>query len=74
MELLGATAAGGEIHALWEHTYQVFDGRRWRQGPSPLIPRHALSLFASGGRLYAVGGCRSPELLDSQAVETLPLN
>ena len=72
MELLGATAAGDHIHAVWEHTYQVYDARseRWRQGPSPLVPRHALSLFAVAGRLYAVGGCVTPQLVDSQVVET----
>lgn len=75
MELLGAAAAGGEIHAVWEHTYQVFDGRtgRWREGPSPQVPRHALAVFVSGGRLYAVGGCVTPQLVDSQVVETLRL-
>ena len=75
MELLGATAAGDEIHAVWEHTYQVYDARtgRWRQGPAPRVPRHALSLFALGGRLYAVGGCVTPQLVDSQAVEVRPL-
>ena len=75
MELLGATATGPEIHSVWEHTYQVYDARsgRWRQGPSPKMPRHALSLLALGGRLYAVGGCVTPQLVDSQAVETRPL-
>jgi hypothetical protein len=75
MELLGATAAGDRIYAVWEHTYQVYDARthRWREGPSPQVPRHALSLFAVGGRLYAVGGCVTPQLVDSQVVETRPL-
>ena len=75
MELLGATATGPEIHSVWEHTYQVYDARsgRWRQGPSPKMPRHALSLLALGGRFYAVGGCVTPQLVDSQAVETRPL-
>jgi hypothetical protein len=76
MELLGATAAGPQIHAVWEHTYQVYDAGtgHWREGPSPRIPRHALSLFALGARLYAVGGCVTPQLVDSQAVETRPLS
>jgi hypothetical protein len=75
MELLGAAATAGEIHAVWEHTYQVYDAasRRWREGPSPQVPRHALSAFVLGGRLYAVGGCVSPQLVDSQVVETLPV-
>jgi hypothetical protein len=75
MELLGATAAGDEIHAVWEHTYEIYDGAsgRWRAGPAPGVPRHALSLFALGRRLYAVGGCVTPQLVDSQAVEVRSL-
>jgi hypothetical protein len=75
MELLGAAAAGGEIHAVWEHTYQGFDERahRWHEGPSPQVPRHALSASAIGGRLYAVGGCVTPQLVDSQVVGRLRL-
>jgi hypothetical protein len=34
------------------------------------VLRHALSLFAVTGRLYAVGGCVTPQLVDSQVVET----
>jgi hypothetical protein len=70
MELLGAVAAGDEIHAVWEHTYQIYDGaeERWRSGPRPLVARHALSLFAIDGSLYAVGGCAT-RLRDSAVVE-----
>ena len=59
MELLGATVVGDEIHAVWERTYQIYDASegRWRDGPAPLQPRHALSLFNVGGTLYALGGC-----------------
>jgi Kelch motif len=70
MELLGATAVGDQIHAVWERTYQIYDAPegRWRDGPAPLEPRHALSLFEVGGSLYAVGGC-TPELRDTAVVE-----
>jgi N-acetylneuraminic acid mutarotase len=70
MELLGATVAGDEIHAVWEGTYQIFDGRlrTWRQGPAPLVTRHALSAFAVGQVLYTVGGCTTA-LRDTQVVE-----
>ena len=70
MELLGATVAGSEIHALWEDTYQIYDARtgRWRSGPPPTVARHALQLFRVGGGLYAVGGCTTA-LRDSPVVE-----
>jgi hypothetical protein len=74
MELLGAEAVGDEIHAVWEHTYRVYDAGdgRWRSGPSPLVARHALSLFAIGDTLYAVGGCTT-KLRDTAVVERLGL-
>jgi hypothetical protein len=74
MELLGAEAVGDEIHAVWEHTYQIWDASegRWRQGPPPLVARHALSLFVIGGSLYAVGGCTT-RLRDTAVVEQLRL-
>jgi hypothetical protein len=70
MELLGAAVAGGEIHAVWESTYQVYDARsgRWRDGPAPLVTRHALEAFAVDGALYTVGGCTTA-LRDSPVVE-----
>ncbi len=71
MELLGAASAGREIHAVWHGTYQVYDAgeRRWREDAGPRVERHALSLFAVAGALYALGGCTT-ELRDSQVVET----
>jgi Kelch motif len=70
MELLGAAVVGDEIHAVWEHTYQIYDAGegRWRDGPAPLVARHALSLFNLGGTLYAVGGCTT-KLRDTAVVE-----
>jgi hypothetical protein len=70
MELLGATVVGDEIHAVWEHTYQIYDAKsgRWRQGPPPLVARHALSLFHVGNWIYAVGGCTT-KLRDTAVVE-----
>jgi hypothetical protein len=74
MELLGATVAGDEIHAIWESTYQIYDARsgRWRDGPRPLVTRHALEAFAIGGTLYTIGGCTTA-LKDSPVVERLEL-
>jgi hypothetical protein len=74
MELLGATVAGDEIHALWESTYQVYDAGtgEWREGPRPLVTRHALEAFAIDGVLYAIGGCTTA-LRDSPVVERLEL-
>jgi hypothetical protein len=75
MELVGTAVAGDEIHAVWESTYQVYDARsrRWRQGPTPLVTRHALEVFAVGGRLYTVGGCTTA-LKDSPVVERIALD
>ena len=47
--------------------------RKWRRGPSLKVPRHALALYAVGGKLFAIGGCIVPQLEDSPAVETLRL-
>jgi outer membrane protein assembly factor BamB len=70
MELPGATRAGREIHAVWHGTYQAYDAQtgRWRREAGPSVERHALSLFAVGGALYAVGGCTTA-LRDTQVVE-----
>ena len=71
MELVGAAASGNEIHAIWESTYEIYDGTtgRWTDGPKPLVTRHGLKAFAIDGRLYTVGGCTT-QLHDSQVVET----
>ena len=70
MELLGAAVAGEEIHAVWESTYQIYDGRtnEWRSGPRSLVTRHGLEAFHVGGELYTVGGCTTA-LRDTQVVE-----
>ena len=71
MELLGVVSVGNNIHAVLESKYFVYDAatRKWRRGPSLKVPRHALALYAVGGRLYAIGGCIVPQLEDSPAVE-----
>jgi hypothetical protein len=71
MELLGAAATRDEIHTVWEATYQIYatHTRQWRSGPPPRVHRHALAAVAVDGRLYTLGGCRTPELTDTQAVE-----
>jgi hypothetical protein len=75
MELVGAAATRYEIHAVWESTYQIFDARTgsWRSGPPPLARRHALAAFVIGDRLFTLGGCRTPELVDTQIVEVRDL-
>lgn len=75
MELLGAAVDGDEIHVAWESVYQVYDASEgaWRQGPSMKVTRHALSLFAVDGALYAIGGCTTA-LRDSPVVETRALS
>lgn len=75
MELLGAAVAGDEIHAVWESTYQIFDSDsgRWRDGPRPLVTRHALEAFAVDGVLYTIGGCTTA-LEDSPIVERLEID
>jgi N-acetylneuraminic acid mutarotase len=76
MELLGADVAGDEIHAVWESTYQVYDGETgtWSSGPRSLVTRHGLQTFFVDGVLFTVGGCTT-KLVDSQVVErrVLPL-
>jgi hypothetical protein len=74
MELLGAAVHGDEIHAVWEHVYQVYDDRtgEWRLGPRPIVTRHALSVFVVAGHVYTVGGCTTA-LVDSPVVERRPL-
>jgi hypothetical protein len=75
MELLGLAVHGETLHAVSESTYQVYDARtsRWRDGPSPGVPRHALEAFVVAGSLYAVGGCTTA-LQDSPVVERLRLD
>lgn len=70
MELLGAAVAGDEIHAVWEDVYQIYDAGtgRWRDGPRPLVTRHALEVFHVDGRIYTIGGCTTA-LVDSPVVE-----
>jgi hypothetical protein len=74
MELQGTDVVGDQVHAVWERTYQIWDASegRWRQDVPPQVHRHALALFAVGGRLYAVGGCTT-RLRDSAVVETRAL-
>ena len=70
MELLGAAVAGDEIHAVWESSYQIYDGETnaWSSGPRSLVTRHGLEVFYVDGELYTVGGCTTA-LRDSQVVE-----
>jgi hypothetical protein len=75
MELLGAAVAGDEIHAVWESVYQIYDASTggWRQGPRPLVTRHALEAFHVDGALFTIGGCTTA-LVDSPVVERRSLS
>jgi Kelch motif len=70
LELLGAAAVGDQIHAVWHDVYLIYDAgsRRWRAGPRPRVPRHALQAFYVDGSLYTIGGC-TPVPADSAVVE-----
>ena len=69
MELLGADVSHGQIHAIWEHTYQIYrPATGWRDGPPPQVPRHALAVLAVDDELFAIGGC-TVQLHDSAVVE-----
>jgi hypothetical protein len=71
--MVGATVAGASVYAVSERVFERSAGGVWRVGPPLRVPRHALALFASAGRLWAIGGCVVPELADSRVVESLPL-
>lgn len=75
MELVGTAVAGDEVHAVWESVYQIYDASmdHWRDGPTPLVTRHALEAFAVDGVLYTIGGCTTA-LQDSPVVERLRIS
>ena len=52
MELLGAAVVGDEIHAVWEHTYQVYDAGkgRWRTARRRWWPATRCPSSTSTGR------------------------
>jgi N-acetylneuraminic acid mutarotase len=76
METAGAAVAGNEIHIVLEKRYLIYDAqsRSWSTGPGLETPRHALAVYAIKGTLYAIGGCISPQLEDSNVVEQLNLS
>jgi N-acetylneuraminic acid mutarotase len=76
METAGAAVAGNEIHVVLEERYLIYDAQSqsWSRGPGLETPRHALAVYAIRGALYAIGGCISPQLEDSNVVEKLSLS
>ncbi len=74
METAGAAVVGNQIRVILESTSLTYSAQtgRWSRGPSMQIPRHAMAAFNADGRLYAIGGCRVPELEDSAIVEYIP--
>jgi N-acetylneuraminic acid mutarotase len=72
MDTLAAAVSDGRIDAIVDDLYFIYDGKRWRRGPTLSTPRHALAVYTVGGTLYAVGGCIYPQLRDSTVVEKIP--
>jgi N-acetylneuraminic acid mutarotase len=73
LETLGAAVDGQRIYVVLEtHTF-VYDAgtRKWTRGATLEVSRHALSVFVADGHLYAIGGCKAPQLEDSPIVEKL---
>jgi N-acetylneuraminic acid mutarotase len=76
METAGAAVSGNEIHVVLEKRYLIYDAQShsWSTGPGLQTPRHALAVYAIKGTLYAIGGCISPQLEDSNIVEQMNLS
>jgi N-acetylneuraminic acid mutarotase len=75
LETAGASVAGNEIHVVLEKRYLIYDADSdsWSKGPGLEVPRHALAVYAIKGTLYAIGGCVTPQLEDSNVVEKLDI-
>jgi hypothetical protein len=72
MDTLSTAVNGDRIDALVDDYYFIFDGERWKEGPTLGVPRHALAAYTIDDTLYAVGGCLHPQLRDSTVVEKIP--
>jgi hypothetical protein len=72
MDTLSTAVNGDRIDALVDDYYFIFDGERWKEGPTLNVPRHALAAYTIDDVLYAVGGCLHPQLRDSTVVEKIP--
>ena len=72
MDTLSTAVNGDRIGALVDDYYFIFDGAKWKEGPTLGVPRHALAAYTIDDTLYAVGGCLHPQLRDSTVVEKIP--
>jgi N-acetylneuraminic acid mutarotase len=71
MDTLSTAVNGDRIDALVDDYYFVYDGEKWKKGPTLEVPRHALAAYTIDDTLYAVGGCLHPQLRDSTVVEKI---
>jgi N-acetylneuraminic acid mutarotase len=76
METAGAAVVGDQIHVVLESKYLIYDNKSglWFRGPALQTPRHALAVYAYKRTLYAIGGCVTPQLEDSDVVERLKVS
>lgn len=72
MDTLSTAVNGNRIDALVDDYYFIYDGEKWKEGPTLGVPRHALAAYTIDDTLYAVGGCLHPQLRDSTVVEKIP--
>jgi hypothetical protein len=72
MDTLATSVNGDRIDAIVDDYYFIFDGKRWKAGPTLGVPRHALAVYTIDDTLYAVGGCLHPQLRDSTVAEKIP--
>lgn len=72
MDTLATSVNGNRIDAIVDDYYFIYDGKRWKAGPTLEVPRHALAVYTIDDVLYAVGGCLHPQLRDSTVVEKIP--
>ena len=68
-------SAGGETPTVTIRTVYRYDvrARRWSRLPNLPTPRHGLGVVAVGGRVYVIGGGRTPGLAVSSANESLAI-
>jgi outer membrane protein assembly factor BamB len=72
MDTLGTSVNGDRIDAVVDEEYFIYDGKKWKAGPTMQVPRHALAVYTIDDTLYAVGGCLHPQLRDSTVAEKIP--
>jgi non-specific serine/threonine protein kinase len=68
---VGGEAPSGTIGTVF--AYDVSDDA-WRRLPDLPTPRHGLAVAAHGGRVFAIGGGRSPGMAVSDVAESLAVD